>query len=53
MSVPKRLIHKWREEGRSGEGGGSEGEEGETVNQTDQEKSVVKETDTLLEVQDC
>ena len=53
MSVPKRLIHKWRGEGRGGEGGGGEGEEGETVNQTDQEKSIVKETDTLLEVQEC
>ena len=52
LSVPKRLIHKWRGEGRGGEGRRQEEEEGgEIANQTDQEKSVVKETATLLEVQ--
>ena len=51
--MPKRLVHKWRGEGRGveGEGGKEEEDGGEIVNQTDQEKSVVKETATLLEVQ--
>lgn len=50
--MPKRLVHKWRGEERGGEGeGGEEEDGGEIANQTDQEKSVVKETATLLEVQ--
>lgn len=50
--MPKRLVHKWRGEGRGGEEeGGEEEDGGERVNQTDQEKSVVKETTILLEVQ--
>lgn len=40
LSVPQRLIHARRDE---------EGE-GENANQTDQEKSVMKETANLMEV---
>ena len=57
LVVPKRLIHKgWRtgrrEEEEEGEGEGKGKEEGGSsqANQTDQEKSVAKETANLLEV---
>lgn len=50
LVVPKRLVHKeWRTEEREEEERVREGE-GVEVNQTDQEKSVVKETANLLEV---
>ena len=50
LSVPRRLIYKRKASaGGSGEGEG-EGEEVESVNQTDQEKSVIKGTDSLMEV---
>ena len=59
LVVPKRLIHRGSRKSRQEEGGGEGGEgEGEGVgvgvelNQTDQEKSLAKDTANLLEVRD-
>lgn len=50
LVVPKRLVHGgWKKTDKSEEDG--EGEAGQ-LNQTDQEKSVAKDTASLLEVGD-
>ena len=51
LVVPKRLLHRGRGDrgggGKEGEGGGGGGVE---LNQTDQEKTVAKNTASLLQV---
>lgn len=53
LVVPKRLVHRgWKKTGKSEEDGEGEAEAGQ-LNQTDQEKSVAKDSAGLLEVGEC
>lgn len=53
LVVPKRLVQGgWKKTDKSEEGGEGEAEAGQ-MNQTDQEKSVAKDTASLLEVGEC
>ena len=52
LAVPKRLVHRgWRRADKGeGKGEGVGEGEGHELNQTDQEKSIVKDTANILEV---